>query len=214
LTASTAVQALRNPHLSVQAIALLIAAKHLMTSYQLRKELATHVRTPEAIALRLVSGLYWRDLARVGADGRTRPLVRRHADQQLALRLPSLALGERISLARIATPTLMGALRKDGNPRVIRALLENPRMTEGQLMPLVSSTTTTGAILGLIAADRRWGARYSVRAALARNARTPVEVAVRLLSGLRKSELRAVADHHALAAAVRRRARLLLGREL
>ena len=206
-----ALQALRNPHASEEVIKLIMAARHLLSAYEVRRDFAAHSKTPEVQALRFVSGLYWRDLARVSTDVRVRPSVRRQAEIQLATRLPSLALGERIALGRTAGPALIQELRKDGNPRMVRALLENPRMTEGLLMPLVSSPSTAASVLELVAQHRRWGLSYNIRTALARNRSTPTQTAIHLLAGLKKTDLKAVANDQSLQAPVRQRARLRLG---
>ena len=92
---------------------------------------------------------------------------------------------------------------------MIAALLDNPRLTEGQLAPVAHRAATLPAVLELIAADRRWGVRYPLRVALARNPAT-LATAWRLLAALRKSQTKAVAADPRLAEALRRRARVLL----
>lgn len=212
LDASAACQALRNPFATAELIEVLLTqAPALLRSYDFRRDAAMHPRTPEFHALRLVSGLFWNDLVRLGLDVRVRPVVRRAADQRLAQRLTALAIGERVAVARQASAAVLSVLRYDPTPRVIAALLENPRASEGLLLPLLASEEAQPAVLALIAANPRFGARHGVRAALARNHRTPVATALGLLPGLRKSELETVANEPRLSAPVRRRARLLLG---
>jgi hypothetical protein len=144
-------------------------------------------------------------------DTRLRPSLRRTAEVHLGTRLPELAVGEKVSLARRASPGIISQLRHDPNPQVIAALLDNPRLTEGQLVPLLHGASTPPAILELIANDRRWGVRYPLRLALVRNPATPFKVSWRLLEALRKSDLRPVATDPRLPETVRRRARVLLG---
>jgi hypothetical protein len=175
------------------------------------REIATHPRVPEPVALDLVPRMGWRDLARLGADVRARPRVRRAADQLLAERLSSLALGERVAVARLAGPGVITRLRNDRSPRVIAALLENPRLTEGALMPMISSDQADPAVLEAVAGNRTWGLRYNVRATLARNPRTPVAVALGILPALKKSDLATVVADRRIARPVRQRAELLLG---
>src|SRR5687767_12304717 len=94
---SEAGQALRNPFAGAEAIEWLVTgAPSLLRSYDFRRDVALHPRTPEILALRFVPGLYWLDLVRLGRDVRVRPLVRRAADLRLIERLPSLAVGERL----------------------------------------------------------------------------------------------------------------------
>jgi hypothetical protein len=211
LEAPEARQALRNPYLTAEGVALLAAQPRLIAFYEVRRDIALHPRAPEVLAMRFVPGLFWRDLMAAGGDNRLRPTVRRAADLQLAARLPQLAVGEKVTIARRASAGLLASLRQDPSPRVIAALLDNPRLTEGILAPLVHSERTSPPVLALIAADRRWGLRQELRSLLCRNPRTPVDTVLRILPTLRKDDLRAVGSDPRLAEAVRHRARLLLG---
>lgn len=211
LGASAVRQALANPYAGREVVEILAAERRLLSAYEVRRALAGHPQTPQVTALRFIPGLYWRDLVELGLDVRVRPAVRRSADRYLVERLPSLATGEKMTIARRAGHGVLMRLRHDPDRRVIRALLENPRLTEGLLSPLVRSTSTPPAVLTLVAESPRWGVRYDVRVGLVRNPRTPVETALRQLPHLKKIDLEAVASLPALPAPVRRRARLLLG---
>lgn len=202
--------ALRNPFVTAQIVARLAAERRLAASYEVRREVVSHPVTPRALALDWVGGLFWPDLARVSRDPRVHPAVRRAADLALVDRLPGLAIGERTALARSAGAGVISHLRHDPTPRVTAALLDNPRLTEGLLMPLLASERAFPACLAAVAASR-WGARPSVRSALARNPRTPLATALGILPMLRKGELRAIAIDPRLGEPVRRRARLLSG---
>jgi len=211
LEAPAARLVLRNPHCTPEIVELLADQPRLVSFYEVRRDLAFHPRSPEPLALRQVAGLFWRDLMLLGLDTRVRPRVRRAADQHLAVRLPELAVGEKITIARRCGPGVLGQLRHDPSPRVVAALLDNPRLTEDLLAPVVHAPTTPGPVLALVAADRRWGVRPALQSALARNPATPLPTALRLLPLLRKPELRAVAQDPRTAEPVRQRARLLLG---
>jgi hypothetical protein len=204
-------QALHNPYVTAEVIGEIAAQTRLLAFYEVRRELARCRATPETLALRLVAGLFWADLMTIGLDTRLHPRLRRAADQHLMARLPGLAVGEKISIARRAAAAVLVKLRHDPTPRVIAALLDNPRLTEGALAPVVHGETTPAPVLELIAADRRWGMRYPVRLAIARNPATPLGAALRLLPMLHKLDLKAVAGDPRLAEPLRRRARLLLG---
>ena len=206
-------QVLRNPFLTQRAIELLLDERRLLAFSEIKRGIVCHPRTPEVRARRLVPTLFWRDLLQISGDGRVPPKVRRSADLHLRERLSGLAVGERMSIARRASPTLIQQLRMDPDPRVVEALLENPRLTEGSLMPLISSDRAKPEVLTLIARHRRWGIRYGVRSALCRNHRTPTEIALGLLSLLKKSDLKAVLQDRRLPVAVRRRAGTLLGHQ-
>jgi hypothetical protein len=206
-------QVLRNPFLTQQGVELLLEERRLLAFSEIKRSLVCHPRTPEIRARRLVPTLFWGDLLQISGDARVPPRVRHSADLQMRQRLPVLAVGERMSIARRASPVLVQQLRMDPDPRVIDALLDNPRLTEGSLMPLLGSDRARPEILRLIARHRKWGIHYGVKLALCRNVRTPPEIVLGLLSQLKKSDLRAVYQDRRLSMAVRRRAGTLLGRE-
>ena len=206
-------QALRNPFLEREAIELLAAERRLLAANEVRKLIARHPQTPEVLALRLVSSLFWKDLLEIGVDTRVKPTVRRAADRTLLNRLPTLASGEKMAIARRGSNRILERLRHDPSPTVIRALLANPRLTEGVVLPMVTSDEARGPILQIVARDRRWGSRHEVRLALCRNPRTPPATALPLLPYLRKAELRQLARELRVPAIVRRRAQVLLGGE-
>jgi hypothetical protein len=211
LDAEAARQALRNPFVDGELIERILAVRRLGGSYDVRRDAALHPRTPEVVALSLVNGLFWQDLLRLGLDMRVRPLVRRAADQRVLDRWSELAVGEKAVIARGGSLAVLSRVRHDPSPRVIAALLENPRLTEAVLLPLASSDTAVPAVLEMLVKDGRFGARYGVRQALSRNPRLPVQAALGNLVGLRKVDLGAVASDPRLPGLVRQRARLLLG---
>jgi hypothetical protein len=202
---------LRNPHAGEEAMRVLADQRRLLSFYEMRRDLALHPATPQPVALSLLSGLYWRDLVAAGLDVRIRPVVRRAADQRLIERLPGIAIGEKVTIARGASSHVIQALRHDPTPRVIAALLDNPRLVEGDLLPLANNENATPPALAVILTHRKWGYRYPVGAAVLRNPRTPVALALQYLPMLKKPELRAVANDPRLSLPLRRKAELLLG---
>jgi len=211
LTAPAVRHALRNPYCTAEAIEAIAGEQRLLSFYEVRRDLALHPRTPETLAARFVPTLWWRDLVALALDTRLRPALRRTAEVHLNARLPEMAVGEKVALARRASPGILSQLRHDPSPRVIAALLDNPRLTEGMLAPVLHKASTSPAILELIANDRRWGVRYPLRLALVRNPATPLKISWRLLESLRKADLRPVATDARIPEPVRRRARVLLG---
>jgi hypothetical protein len=211
LDAAAIRQVFLNPFLEGGAIERLLAMRRVRVLYTARREAVAHPRTPRALALQLVAGLYWRDLVAIGADTRLHPLVRRSADTRLVERLAGMSVGERIAVARRAGPGVIPTLRLDPTPRVIAALLDNPRLSEGLLLPLAAYERAHPQVLAVVARDPRWGVRTQLRRALSLNPATPVPVALALLPALDKRSLGAVASAPRLAEPVRRRAALLAG---
>lgn len=199
----------RNPFLTGALIERLLGSRTLLTSYEVRSAAARHPRTPQLLTLRFIPGLYWADLVRIGLDMRLTPVVRRAAEMRLTERIPMLAVGEKVAIARSASPGVLAALRNDPTPRVIAALLENPRLSEGMLIPLLASESAASAVLAVIASSPKWSVRYPVRLALCQNSRTPLDKALMLLTRLKRSDLESVASDLRLKLPLRRKAQLL-----
>ena len=120
-------------------------------------------------------------------------------------------MGEKVAVGRGAGPAVIASLRHDPTPRVVAALLENPRLTEGLLMPLAAGEKSAPQVLALLASSPRWSGRQALRYALCRNPATPIPSALAMLPMLGKRELEAVAHDPRLPAPVRRRAEVLSG---
>lgn len=207
----TARHLFRNPFLTGALIERLAAVPELAAACEIRREVARHPRAPRVLALRFVSGLHWADLLAVASEIRVHPVVRRAADQRLIDRLPGLSVGEKMAVARGGGVAVIAAIRVDPTPRVIGALLENPRLTEGHLVPLAASPAASPRVLALLAASPRWAVRSAIRSALCRNPATPLAASLPLLPLLSRRDLAAVASDERLLLPVRQRARLLGG---
>ena len=198
---------LRHPFVTAEVIEALLAIPRLRQASEVRSRIARHPKTPSILGLRLVPDLYWRDLVETSIDMRLAPPLRRSAERYLLERLPRLAVGERIAVARRAGPIALARLRHDPDPRVVTALLANPRLTEGLVLPLASSATSSPRVLDVLARNDRWANRYSVRRALALNPQTPFAAQRRILAGLRVADLEQVRRTPALSSIVRQWAR-------
>ncbi len=106
---------------------------------------------------------------------------------------PAEPVGYRISLARRALQGTIERLLYDTDPRVLRTLLGNPRLTEADVVNLAASKRASPETLELISQDERWVTRYPVKVALANNPSTPPRVVVSLLPYLLYRDLRLVA---------------------
>lgn len=207
-------QTLLNPHADAEVIDELLVARHLQAIYAFKAAVARHHRTRETSALRLVPNLFWRDLMEIGLDPRIHPAVRRSAEKYLVQRLSRLTVGEKINLARRAGPDILAHLLDDPNPSVLRALLENPRVTEAVLLPLANRTAASPRNLRILARDPRWGRRYEIRAALARNPAAPYQEIFEILPTLQRDDLEVVASIDAHSWIVRHRAEELFDQVL
>jgi hypothetical protein len=202
-----------NPHLSEAVIRRILERPEHLSIRGVRRALATHRRTPQQDALRLVPTLFWSELLDLGRETRVLPGVRRAAHKVLTERYDALSVGARIVIARRAGVELLPRVGLDPEPRVIEAMLENARLTEGVLQSLAAGGTTRPRTLAVIAGSRRWSARPEVRRMLCRNPSTPLEDLLPLLSRLDRRDLEGLEVLPGLQPQARRRVRTLLGKD-
>lgn len=99
-----------------------------------------------------------------------------------------LSVGERRSLARAPSRRLFDKLLLDPHPLVIRQLLENPRLTEDDVIRLAAARPANAEVLRELARTE-WLCRPRVRLALIQNPGTPPAIAVPLLGACTRGEL-------------------------
>lgn len=120
-----------------------------------------------------------------------------------------LTLGERKSLARSPNRKAFEKLLKDPHPLVIRQLLENPRLTEDDVVRLTARRPARPEVLQAIAQSSRWLSRPRVRLSMLFNPGSPPAVTMPLLAVCTRNELSEVL-HHAESSNVLRNAALEL----
>jgi hypothetical protein len=184
--------ALANPALPGGMIQRICTNRSWIKPYEVKSAIVLHPKTPRAVAMNLVSFLWWRDLVRVSERSILAPPLRRAAEKILTVRLQELAVGEKITLARIATRGIINALRSERQALVIRALLQNPRLLEEDALAIAAASKTPGEVLRALADDGRWSSRPSLRKAIARHPETPAAVALHLVRGLSDRDLKGI----------------------
>lgn len=174
--------------------------------------IVSHPRTPLADALNLVKFLAWRDLNHTVLNFRLASEVRHAAESTLIQRLPSLAVGEKITLARLAGGQVLKALRSETEPRVIASLLENQRLVEEDVLFLVNRPKCIAPVLEAVGRDERWSSRKEVRVALLRNQKTPLSLAVPFIRQMTRADLTPLASDPKVPLALRRMIQTRLGK--
>lgn len=106
-----------------------------------------------------------------------------------------LTVGERKSLARSPNRRAFDKLLKDPHPLVIRQLLENPRLTEDDVVRLTAHRPARHAVLESVAQHGRWLSHPRVRMALLFNPGSPPAIAMPLLAVCSRNELSEILHH-------------------
>lgn len=106
----------------------------------------------------------------------------------------TLTLGERKSLARRPNRQILERVLADPHPQVIRNVLRNPKITELDVIRMVTKRPNHAKVLREIFQNSKWIARYRIKLALARNPYTPAAIALKLLPQLMKQDLEEILE--------------------
>lgn len=169
------------------------ARKSFLKSYAVKKALVFHPSAPRLVGLRLLRDLYLMDLVQFSLSPTASAELKRHAEEYIIARLPQLPLGQRITLARRGPPRVAGALVASGHTQVLEIALDNPRLTEAQVLKVLWREKLPQAVVLTVANHRKWSQSYNVRLALVRNASTPLSLVLGLLPHLTVVDLRELA---------------------
>ena len=170
------------------------ARKALLKSYSVKKALLLHPRTPRLIGLRQLKELYLMDLVQFALSPGSSAELKRYAEEQIVARLPQMPLGQKITLARRGPSRVAGALVAEGHPQVMPIALENPFLTEAQVLKALAREKIHVAVIQAMANHRKWSQCYNVRLAIVRNSSTPISIVLGFLPLLTVSDLRVLAE--------------------
>lgn len=185
--------ALRNPYCTVEVAETVASRPELLGAHSVRELLASFRGLSFARAMDLIATLPWPSLLALAQSPRTPPMVGRHAEKKLGAVLARMSLGEQVALARRSHRPLLRPLIELGHRQVLAALLDNPRLSEDDVLLILNTVEAPPQFYGELARHQRWGHSYALRAAMARCRHAPLPVALSALVQLRSSDLEAVA---------------------
>ena len=124
-----------------------------------------------------------------------------------------ITLGEKRSLAKTREKDILDRLLYDPSPLVVKNILENPRITEHDVIKMVSRRPNNESVLKTIFRSEKWLSSYNVKLAMIKNPYTPVGIALGLLFFLKEQDLRDVSLDRSLHDVIKGTAGDLLGRK-
>jgi uncharacterized protein (DUF1778 family) len=167
--------------------------KPLLKNYRVKRALAFHPRTPRLATLRMIRELYLMDLVQLTLLPGTSAELKRVAEEQLVARLPQLPLGQKITLARRGTARVAGAILAEGHAQLVLIALDNPGLTEAQVLKALSRERLPPAVTKAVSQHRKWSHTYNVRLALVRHPGATLSTILAYLPELTVSDLRELA---------------------
>jgi hypothetical protein len=102
----------------------------------------------------------------------------------------------------------------DTSPRVIRALLENRRLAEEDVLIIAKRKNLPPDILTMVFRDRRWAESYPIRLALARNPRSPLSVSLNIARYLRIFDLEEITRSHVIPLVFRHKVEMIINERI
>jgi hypothetical protein len=142
------------------------------------------------------------------ADGKRKRLT---IQQQIA----KLSIAKKIEWAnKKGNKEVRTILLRDPNKLVQLAVVQSARITEGEIAKIANSRTAPHEVLQHIYNNRLLVKNYNIKVNLVNNPKIPVAVAMRFLSLLRQSELKAVSKNRNVSNALQTQAKKILEKKV
>lgn len=130
--------------------------------------------------------------------------------ETITQKIMKMTVAEKIKLAILGNKEARTILLRDSNKLVLEAVVNSPRITEGELIALTNSRTIPDTVLRTILLKREIMRVYQVKVNLVNNPKTPLPTALKLLPHLRVSELRTLGRNRNVSQTLRNQAKKLV----
>ncbi len=177
--------------------------------YRVLLHLAQHPKFPQVLSLGIISKLFAVDLVRVIKNVKTNPFIRKKAQLEFAQRYKRLALGERISLLKMAPNILLLDFNEENDPRLIRVILQSPNCSEEVVLRFVNRPSDRGNFYQALD-DTSWHQNPAIAEALAHDPETPIKLLLKIIPYLGLSRLQKIFRDENTHQAVRDQIKLFL----
>ncbi len=102
-------------------------------------------------------------------------------------------LPQKMRLAQTGDKEARSLLAREQNKQILACLLQNPRLSDQEILQFAKAKTLPEEILGILTRRKEWMKKYPVRLALAQNPKTPLAFSLKLLRSFRDFDLRRIA---------------------
>lgn len=141
-------------------------------------------------------------------SGQKKPLVNPEDEKRGSVlqKIAALDIKGRIQLAMKGTKEERSILVRDGTKIVALAVLESPKISDGEVEKVASQKNVLEAVLRAIPMKRRFAKNYVVMRNLVANPRTPLDVALGLMKNLLVGDLKNLSGNKEVSDTVRKMA--------
>ena len=192
LSEDRALALLKRADLRAEVLARLSKNAGAMKSRKVKRALVRHANTPRHISIPMLRHLFTFELMQVALTPALPADIKRTAEDALLNRLGAISSGERLSLAHRASGRVAAELLCDPEPRVIQAALDNPQLTEAEVIHALMRAHAAVLLVESVCAHAKWQLRRDIRIALLRNENTPLTRMLEFAHSLLISQLREI----------------------
>jgi len=183
---------LKRTDLRAEVLARLSKNAGAMKSRKVKLALVRHPNTPRHVSIPMLRHLFTFELMQVALTPALAADIKRTAEDALLNRLETISSGERLSLAHRASGRVAAELLCDLEPRVIQAALDNPQLTEAEVIHALMRPDAPTLLVESLYAHTKWSLRRDIRIALLRNENTPLTRVLEFARSLPISQLREI----------------------
>jgi len=127
--------------------------------------------------------------------------------ESLFTRVRKLTVAARVKLALTGNKEARQILARDGVKLIQSCVLRNPRFTLEEALAMAKNRSLAAELLRTIAEQKDWVRNYSVRLALVQNPKTPLQIALGLLTGVHDRDMRILAKSKNVSSVLQAQAR-------
>ena len=124
--------------------------------------------------------------------------------------LQEMTVSEKIKMALTGDKEWRTLLIRESNKQVNTAVLKNPRISEGEVLAVAKSRSSSDELIRVILLNRDWVKNYDMKKALVVHPRTPLQKAMRYMTFLTERDIKELAKSRNVTQAVVNNARRML----
>lgn len=160
------------------------------SSHRLKVALVKNPGTPGPVVLTLLQHLHLFELVDLCLIPGVTPDQKFAAERAILQRMPTTELGNKMTLARRTTATVVGEILKEGEVRLVEICLNSPRLREVAILQFINGAKASPETISMIARHPKWKSRPNLRIAILKNRRTPAVWFTLFLPQLRTVDVR------------------------
>lgn len=125
-------------------------------------------------------------------------------------KLSKMNVSDKIKLALFGNKEVRSTLIRDANKIVATTVLKSPKITDGEIAMYANSRNVCDEVIRIISTNKEWVKNYRVKVAIVNNPKTPISIAMKLVSSLNTKDLKDLAGSKNVSSAVVNLAKSLL----